>query len=68
MLDIRFTRDNPELVQQAAVNKGYKVSIVELLKSDESRRKLQVKADELRTKRNEIAAQMKGGKPALELV
>lgn len=68
MLDIRFIRDNPELVQQAADHKGYKVSIVELLKSDESRRELQVKADELRTKRNEIAAQMKGGKPALELV
>lgn len=68
MLDIRFIRDNPELVQQAADNKGYDVSIRELLKSDESRRELQVKADELRTRRNEIAAQMKGGKPAPELV
>ena len=36
--------------------------------ADESRRELQQKADELRTRRNEIAAQMKGGKPAPELV
>lgn len=56
------------MVQQAADNKGYNVSIKELLRADESRRELQSKADELRTKRNEISSQMKGGKPSPELV
>lgn len=68
MLDIRFIRDNPERVQEAATQKGYKVNIQELLSADESRRELQTKADELRTRRNEISAQMKGGKPEPELV
>lgn len=68
MLDIRFIRENPERVQEAAAQKGYKINIAELLRADESRRELQTKADELRTRRNEISAQMKGGKPAPELV
>lgn len=68
MLDIRFIRENPDRVQEAAAQKGYKVDIRELLSADESRRKYQAKVDELRTRRNEIASQMKGGKPAPELV
>jgi len=68
MLDIRFIRENPDRVQEAAAQKGYTVNIAELLSADESRRELQAKADELRTQRNEIAAQMKGGKPSPELV
>ncbi len=68
MLDIRFIRENPERVQEAAAQKGYKVNIPELLSADESRRELQTKADELRTKRNEISGQMKSGKPAPELI
>lgn len=68
MLDIRFIRENPDRVQEAAAQKGYKINVAELLSADESRRTLQSRADELRTKRNEIAAQMKGGKPAPELV
>lgn len=68
MLDIRFIRENADRVQEAAAQKGYKISIAELLESDESRRELQQKVDELRTRRNEISFQMKGGKPAPELV
>lgn len=68
MLDIRFIREHPERVQEAAAQKGYKVNIQELLRADESRRELQAKADELRTKRNTISGQMKGGKPAPELI
>ena len=68
MLDIRFIRENPDRVQAAARQKGYDINIQDLLSADESRRELQTKADELRTKRNEIAAQMKGGKPAPQLV
>lgn len=68
MLDIRFIRENPDRVQTAAAQKGYTVNIQELLHADESRRELQQKADELRTRRNEIATQMNGGRPAPELV
>lgn len=68
MLDIRFIRENAERVQEAATQKGYQVSIADLLSSDQRRRELQQKADELRTQRNEIASQMKGGKPAPELI
>ena len=68
MLDIRFIRENPELVQQAADNKGYDVSISELLKSDESRRSLLAHVEELRAQRNDIAGQMKGGKPEPALI
>lgn len=68
MLDIRFIRENPDRVQEAATQKGYTVNIRELLSADESRRELQARADELRTKRNEISGQMKGGKPAPELI
>lgn len=68
MLDIRFIRENPDRVQEAAAQKGYQVDIEELLRVDESRRELQQKADELRTRRNEIATQMKGAKPSAELV
>ena len=68
MLDIRFIRENADRVQEAARQKGYQVNIAELLSSDERRRELQQKADELRTRRNEISSQMKGGKPAPELI
>lgn len=68
MLDIRFIRENPDRVQEAAAQKGYTVNIKELLAVDESRRSLQQKVDVLREKRNEIAGSMKGGKPEASLV
>ena len=64
MLDIRYIRENPEKVQDAARQKGYsQVNIAELLELDSSRRTLQQQSDELRTKRNEISTRMKGGRP-----
>lgn len=68
MLDIRFIRDNAEAVQTNATNKGYSVSIADLLKLDDERRTLQQQVDELREKRNANAAKMKGGKPTPELI
>ncbi len=68
MLDIRFIRENPERVQAAARDKGYDVSIAELLKLDDNRRDLQQQVDALRQKRNEIAAKMKGGRPEQALI
>lgn len=68
MLDIRFIRENPDQVQQNAKHKGYDVSIAELLDLDSSKRELQQRVEELRERRNTISAQMKGGRPAPELV
>ena len=69
MLDIRYIREHADRVQESAKNKGYyDVSIARLLDTDEQRRQLQQQVDELRTRRNEIAGQMKGGKPAPELI
>lgn len=69
MLDIRFIRENSDRVADAAAKKGYKnVDIKQLLEADDNRRELQQQVDELRTKRNEIAAKMKGGKPEQALI
>lgn len=68
MLDIRFIRENADRVQEAARQKGYDVNISTLLELDDNRRELQRQVDELRTRRNEISSQMKGGKPEQRLV
>ena len=68
MLDIKFIRENADLVQQSADAKRYNVNVVDVLKVDEKKRQLQQQVDELRTKRNEISSQMKSGKPDPELI
>lgn len=69
MLDIRFIRENAERVADAAIKKGYKdVDIKKLLELDDAKRRLQQQVDELRTRRNDNAAKMKGGKPEPSLV
>ena len=68
MLDIKFIRENADLVQQSADAKRYNVSVADMLKVDEKKRQLQQQVDELRTKRNEISSQMKSGKPDPELI
>ena len=68
MLDIRCIRENADRVQESAKNKGYYISIASLLETDKQRRQLQQQVDKLRMQRNEIASQMKGGKPTPELV
>lgn len=65
MLDIRFIRENAERVQKDALNKGYKNADVQAVISlDDERKALTAQIDELRTRRNQIAASMKnsGGK------
>jgi seryl-tRNA synthetase len=63
MLDIQFIRDNRDLVEESATQKGVKVNIKQLLELDEQRRELQTRADELRRRRNQHAAELKQGKP-----
>ena len=71
MLDIRFIRENAERVQKDALNKGYKNADAQAVISlDDERKALTTKIDELRTRRNQIAASMKnsGGKPSDEQI
>ena len=71
MLDIRFIRENAERVQKDALNKGYKNADVQAVISlDDERKALTAQIDELRTRRNQIAALMKnsGGKPSDEQI
>lgn len=68
MLDIRFIRENPELVAEKSKQKGYDVNIQELLQLDERRRSLVSQAEALRAERNELASQMKSGQPSPEAI
>ena len=71
MLDIRFIRENAERVQKDALNKGYKNADVQAVISlDDERKALTAQIDELRTRRNQIAASMKnsGRKPSDEQI
>ena len=65
MLDLKYIRENPELVRQGLLNKNAKDIINEVLSLDEERRTLIMKTDELKSKRNQASAQIpimkKGG-------
>ena len=67
MLDIRFIRENADLVQTNAKNKGYEVNIARVLELDSLKRSSQQKADELREKRNSLSSQLQG-RPSEEAV
>lgn len=68
MLDVKFIRENLELVEKSAKEKGYKINVKEILDLDDKRKAELVEVEGLRKERNEIAAKMKGGKPEPELI
>ena len=51
MLDIRLIRENPEKINELLKRRNPELSIDEVIKIDEERRKIQTQADELRAKR-----------------
>ena len=55
MLDIKFIRENLELVKTNTKNRLVEVDIDELVKLDEKKRELETKIDTLRAKRNEAS-------------
>lgn len=65
MLDIKFIRENPSLVQKSADHKGIKVNIDHLLEIDAKYRELQQEVQKLRQERNAHTSQIKG-KPTEE--
>lgn len=68
MLDVKFIRENLDLVEKSTKEKGYKIDVQEVLKLDDQRKAILAEVEALRTRRNEIASKMKGGKPAADLI
>ncbi len=68
MLDIKFIRENTELVKQALRNRNLKLDLDAVIKLDDSRRKILSKLEDLRATRNkandEISSLLKEKKDA----
>lgn len=71
MLDVKFIRENPELVKQGLLNKNAAVIVDDIIKLDESRRTLIAKTEDLKAKKNQVSAQIpklkKEGKDTSEI-
>lgn len=68
MLDIRFIRENADLVQEKSRQKGYDVNVSKLLEIDEKRRKVLADIENIRAKRNDLVGQSSGAKPSEEVI
>jgi seryl-tRNA synthetase len=71
MLDIKFIRENPDLIKEAAKKKRLDFDVDKLLKVDDERRKLLKEVEELRAKQNEESdeiAKIKDGKEKQKLI
>ncbi|OGX16327.1 MAG: serine--tRNA ligase [Omnitrophica WOR_2 bacterium RBG_13_41_10] len=66
MLDIKFIRENPDLVKQSLKNRNLKIDLDALIKLDDYRRKILLELEDLRAKQNkandEINALLKAKK------
>lgn len=58
MLDIRFIRENKDVVEAGAKKKHISVDIAELLRLDDERRSLQESTDNMRARQNEVSDQI----------
>ncbi len=72
MLDLKFIRENPELVKKGIDNKKEKNTIDQILALDEERRNLILQSDELKARRNqasmEVAKIKKSGGDASNII
>lgn len=59
MLDIKFIRENTELVKEICKNKNISLDIDRLLVVDEEKRKLQIEIDHIRAQRNDLNENMR---------
>jgi len=58
MLDIKFIRENPDLVRQGLLNKNSADVVDDILELDEKRRSLIAKSDDLKALRNKVSSQI----------
>jgi seryl-tRNA synthetase len=72
MLDIKFIRENLDLVKQSIKNRNLKIDLDAFIKLDDSRRKILLELEDLRAKQNkandEISAILKAKKDAKEKI
>ncbi|UCE66945.1 MAG: serine--tRNA ligase [Candidatus Zixiibacteriota bacterium] len=72
MLDLKFIRSNPDIVKEAAKNKGEKIDIDEILELDRKRRDIIGEVEKLKSERNtatsEIARMKKEGRDPSTLI
>ena len=62
MLDIKFIRENPNIVKEAARKRGLAPKIIdELLKIDEKRRSLMQKSETIRAEQKKTQDRERGG-------
>ncbi|MEN9561501.1 MAG: seryl-tRNA synthetase, seryl-tRNA synthetase, partial [Candidatus Parcubacteria bacterium] len=64
MLDIKFIRENKDVVAAGAAKKHITIDLDKLLALDDQRKELQQKIDELRTQQNNASTQIAGAQPA----
>ncbi|PIV39691.1 MAG: serine--tRNA ligase, partial [Candidatus Omnitrophica bacterium CG02_land_8_20_14_3_00__42_8] len=55
MLDIKFIRENPDIVKAAIKNRNLKLNIQEVLGLDSERRKILVEVEGLKAEKNTIS-------------
>ncbi|HHD82696.1 MAG TPA: serine--tRNA ligase, partial [Bacteroidetes bacterium] len=58
MLDMKFIRENPELVKNAINNKNEKTNLNKVLGLDKEKRKLQFRFDTMRAEQNSVSKQI----------
>jgi len=58
MLDLKFIRENPELVKQGIKNKNETDRVDELLELDKQRRDLITHTEELKAKKNSVSQEV----------
>jgi len=58
MLDIKFIRENPELVKQGIKNKNDKTNVDEILELDIKKRTLLTKVEEQKAQKNKVSAEV----------
>ncbi len=72
MLDLKFIRENPDLVKRGIKNKGESADIDLILELDKKRREILRRVEQLKHERNQASQQVsalkKAGKPADEVI
>ena len=58
MLDIKYIRENPEIVKQGIINKNEKDTVDEILGADREKRQLLTKTEELKARRNKVSQEV----------
>ena len=65
MLDIRFIRENPDIVKKSIKDRGLKIDIENLLKLDRDKRRILIEVEDLKAERNKAS---KHGKPDPDII